>query len=302
MKGEIREYAKLGLVHHMLHPECADVPESHVETLFKFSQRRDIETFDCCLPYGQELRSKLIPAIKSCGKSVCFAIHFYPLRLLPLAAKSPAGKAQMWMIIDDMIEQAASIGAKGFIFGAGTPSFSSATKADFDAFDEFCLELCEKLAPYGIDALLEPFDFDIDKKFLYGPIDDCVELAKRITAKRPNFGFELDMAHLPLMREPFESAIERCAPFLKRVHLGNCVLKDKVNPRYGDTHPPMGFPGGEIDVPELAVILRSLLACGFLGKERRGDLLVEMTPFPGKSVEETVGDNFKRLEEAWKMA
>jgi len=300
MKGDIREYAKIGLVHHMLHPECADDPDSHVESLLGFSKRSDIETFDCCLPYGGERRAKLVAPLRSCGKTLCFAIHFYPLRLVPLAAKSPVSKAQMWMMIDDMIGQAASIGATGFIFGAGIPSFSAATKADFDAFDEFCLELCAKLEPLGIDALLEPFDFDVDKKFLYGPVDDCVKLAHRISSKRSNFGFELDMAHLPLMREPFESSISRCAPFLKRVHLGNCVLRDKANPRYGDTHPPIGFPGGEIDVPELRVILKSLLACGFLDKEKRGDLLVEMTPFPGRSVDETVVDNFKRIEEAWR--
>ena len=299
MKDDIREYAKLGLVHHLLYPECGDSSEKHVETLLKFIKRTDIETFDCCLPYGQEYRQLLIPEIHNCGKTVCFAIHFYPLRSLPLAAKTPTNRAQTWMIIDDMIEQAAAIGAEGFIFGAGTPSFHDATPEDFAAFDSFCDELCTKLKPHNITAMLEPFDMDIDKKFLYGPIDDCVKLAERIRARHDNFGFELDVAHLPLMRENFASAIKRIASYLKRVHLGNCVLKDKTNPRWGDTHPPVGFAGGEIDEPELTVILRSLLECGFLNKNNRGNLLVEMTPFPGKSADYTVEDNFSRLEKAW---
>ena len=33
MKGDIREYAKLGLVHHMLYPECAQSGGIHVKTL-----------------------------------------------------------------------------------------------------------------------------------------------------------------------------------------------------------------------------------------------------------------------------
>lgn len=300
MKGDLREYAKLGLVHHMLYPECAQSAELHVKTLLEFIRRTDIETFDCCLPRGEEFRRELVPAIRECNKSVCFAIHFYPLRTLPLAAKTPADHARCWTILDDMIDQAASIGAEGFIFGAGTPSYFDASAEDFAAFDRFCDELCGKLKGHGITAMLEPFDMDIDKKFLYGPIDECVKLARRITADHDNFGFELDMAHLPLMREDFGSAIRRCAPYLKRVHLGNCVLKDRNNLRWGDTHPPIGFAGGEIDVPELAVILRELLDCGFLDKSRRGDLLVEMTPFPGKSVDFTVADNFHRLEEAWR--
>ena len=301
MNGDIREYAKLGLVHHLLYPECSDDPSIHVETLLKFIKRTDIETLDCCLPYGDEFRQQLIPAIRECGKTVCFAIHFYPLRNLPLAAKSPANHAQTWMIIDDMIAQAAAIGAQGFIFGAGTPSYFDAEPEDFAAFDRFCLELCAKLEPCNITAMLEPFDMDIDKKFLYGPIDDCVKLAERITTQHANFGFELDVAHLPLMREDFTSAITRSGPYLKRIHLGNCVLKDKINSRWGDTHPPVGFPGGEIDVPELVTVLRALLDCGFLDKGNRGNLLVEMTPFPGKSVDFTVKDNFKRLEAAWRQ-
>lgn len=299
MKGNIRDYAKLGLVHHLLYPECSADPEIHVKTLLEFIKRTDIETFDCCLPYGSSYRQQLIPAIRECGKTVCFAIHFYPLRSLPLAAKNPANYAQTWMIVDDMIEQAAAIGAQGFIFGAGTPSFYDACAEDFTAFDRFCNELCDKLKLHGITAMLEPFDMDIDKKFLYGPIDDCVKLAERITTAHDNFGFELDMAHLPLMREDFISAIKLTAPYLKRIHLGNCVLKDQSNPRWGDTHPPIGFEGGEIDVPELVTIFRGLLDCGFLNENNRGDLLVEMTTFPGKSVDFTVEDNFKRLEDAW---
>ena len=301
MKEDIREYAKLGLVHHMLYPECGSDPEIHVKTLLEFLERTDIETFDCCLPSGDQYRQQLIPEIKNCGKTVSFAIHYYPLRSLPLAAKTPDNHARTWMILSDMIEQAAAIGAEGFIFGAGTPSYYDAGQDDFAAFDRFCDKLCTKLKPHGITAMLEPFDMDIDKRFLYGPISDCIELAQRITAKHDNFGFELDMAHLPLMREDFSSAIARTAPYLKRIHLGNCVLKDKSHLRWGDTHPPVGFPGGEIDVPELMIILRGLLQCGFLNQTNRGNLLMEMTTFPGQSVDFTVADNFVRLEKAWRQ-
>jgi hypothetical protein len=77
-------------------------------------------------------------------------------------------------------------------------------------------------------------------------------------------------------------------------------LKDKGNPRWGDTHPPIGFDGGEIDIPELVVILKALLDCGFLDKNNRGNLLIEMTPFPGRSVEFTIEDNFTHLKQAWR--
>lgn len=301
MKEDIREYAKLGLVHHMLYPECTTDPRLHTETLLEFIKRNDIETFDCCLPYGEKYRKKLIPAIRNCDKTVCFTIHLYPLQNLPLAAVSYAEQSQMWMIIDDMIQQAIAIGAEGFIFAPGIPSFYDATPEHFAAFDKFCLDLCSKLKPYNITAMLEPFDIDIDKKFLYGPIDECVKLATRICEKHNNFGFELDVAHLPLLGETFEHAIKMTAPKLKRVHLGNCVLKNKSNPLYGDQHPPIGIKGGEIDIPELIQILKLLLEIKYLNKQNRGALLVEMQPFPGSTAEDTVSDSFERIQKAWEM-
>lgn len=301
MKEAIQQYAKLGLVHHMLYPDSHLDEARHAATLSEFIRRSDIETFDCCLPYSAQLRQTLAKEIKHCGKTAIFAIHFFPLRQLPLAAKTPVAKAQTWMLIDDMIDQAAMIGAKGFVFGSGRPSYEDAAPEDFAAFEDFCRQLCAKLKPHNICAMLEPFDMTIDKKFLYGPIDRCVKLAEKLNKDFDNFGFELDMAHLPLMFEPFDASIKACAPYLKRVHLGNCVLKDRHDPRWGDTHPPMGYAGGEIDTPELAGILQSLLRHGFLSKGKRGNLVIEMTPFPGKTVEESVRDNFERLHQAWSM-
>ena len=91
------------------------------------------------------------------------------------------------------------------------------------------------------------------------------------------------------------------APKLKRVHLGNCVLKDKSNPLYGDQHPPIGIKGDEIDIPELIQILRLLLEINHLNKQKRGALLIEMQPFPNCTAEDTVADSFERIQKAWEM-
>jgi len=300
MKDDIRQYARLGLVHHMLYPRCMEDADDHVETLAAFVRRTDIETFDCCLPYGRQRRAKLIPLIRNCGKSdIAFAIHLYPLRKLFLSSTTPHEQAQVRMIMEDMVEQAAAIGATGFVFGSGGPSPAQATEQTYAAFRDLCRWLCGRLAPHGITALLEPFDTDVDKKFLYGSTADCVKLIESLRPAVNNFGIELDIAHLPLMGEDFASAIRTVAPYLKRVHLGNCVLKDKDHPLYGDFHPPIGFEGGEVDVPQIIEILGALLEVGFLSKHKRGALLIEMTPWPGKTVEQTVQDGFDRLQRAW---
>jgi sugar phosphate isomerase/epimerase len=284
----------------MLYAQCVTDPDYHTETLEAFVRRTDIETFDCCLPYGKDRQRRLVRAIRESGKEhIVFAVHLFPLRKLSFAATGYAEQAQVRMLVEDMIEQAAEIGATGFIFASGGPSFADGTPAHHRAFFDFCRWLCERLARHNIDALLEPFDFAFDKKFLYGPLDTCLELVEKISAEFPNIGIELDLAHLPLMGEDTVSSIRRSAPWLKRVHLGNCVSRFPADPFYGDKHPPIGYGAGDIDIPELTIALRTLLEVGFLNAQNRGDLILELNPFPGRSADESVSDNIGRVETAW---
>lgn len=296
----IEKYAKLGLVHHLLYLKCTTDRDYHVNTLSEFVGRDDIEALDCCIPYGQEYRSSgIIEKVKNCGKDVAYALHLFPARKISLSSLDIQEQEMTKLVLLDQIDMAAAIGATGFVFvsGADVPDNRPAARA---AFKNFCRWFCKELKKHNIDALLEPFDRTIDKKFLYGPIDDCVQLMKELYEEGiTNIGIELDMAHLPLMFEEFESAIERCAPYLKRIHLGNCVLKDTTHPLYGDMHPPMGLPGGEIDTPELVRILKKLYEVGYLDENNRKPLIMEMQPFPGETVEFTVEQTYKRLHDAW---
>ena len=300
MSPALRQYARIGLVHHLLYPACTADADHHERTLAEFAERGDIETFDCCLPFGDERRRRLVPRLRACGKAhLAYAAHFFPFRHIGLGTLSASEQGLARLILADQIEQAAAIGATGFVFASGGPTPAGATEANHRAFAETCDWICERLGRHGITALLEPFDMTVDKCFLYGPTRICAEFA---AARPANFGIELDLAHVPLMGETFAEAIRNVAPFLRRVHLGNCVLKDQSHPRYGDTHPPVGLPGGEIDTPQLAEILALLLDIGFLDPAKRGDLVFEMTPWPGKTVEETIADTFARAEQAWRQA
>lgn len=300
MKGSINEYAKLGLVHHLLYPECVTDLDYHADTLDEFIKRNDIEALDCCIPYGQERRERLIEHVRNCGKDVAYALHLFPLRKISLATLDPQEQAFSRLVISDQIKMAMAVGAAGFVFSSGADIPEHREEAR-KCFKDFCRWLCKRLKPYGITALLEPFDRDVDKRFLYGPIDECVALMEDLGKDFDNIGIELDIAHLPLMSEDFEYAIKTASKHIKRVHLGNCILKNKHNPLYGDKHPPIGIEEGEIDVAELALVLKYLLEIGYLGKEKRNPMLFEITTFPGKSVNYTVNDNINRIYEAWKL-
>ncbi len=301
MKEDIRKYARVGWVHHLLYPRCMEDPDDHERTLAEFVRRSDLDTFDCCLPYGEARQARLIPRIRASGKGgIAFATHLFPMRKISFATTVPHEQAQTRMIMADMVRQAAAIGATDFIFASGGPRPGQAAPANRSAFMAFCRWLCAELKPHGITALLEPFDTEIDKCFLYGPTADCVALVESLRPEIDNLKIELDFAHLPLMGETFEQAVHTVAPHLRRVHLGNCVLRDRNAPRYGDTHPPIGCPGGEIGVPELTRALGLLLEIGFLNPENPGYLVLEMNPWEGKTAEETIADGFSCLDRAWR--
>ncbi len=301
MKDDIRKYARIGLVHHMLFPKCKEDPDYHVETLEELLKRDDIETLDCCLPYGEERRKKLIPLIRNSGKEIVYNVHLFPVRKIPFASTDFQEQGLIHLALRDRIEIVKAIRASGLVFASGPDCPESRRPEARKAFADFCRWLCNELKPNGIMAMLEPFERNTHEKFLYGPTIECVELIRSLEPEVQNFGISLDMAHIPPMGETFAQAIKTTAPYLKRVHLGNCVLKDTSSPWYGHQHPPIGIEGGEIDVPELAEILRLLLEIGYLNKENRGALPLEIRPFPDRTVEDTVADNMQKLTKAWEM-
>ncbi len=299
MNGDIREYAKLGLVHHMLYQNCVNNPLYHADTLARFASITDIETFDFCVPYAEPWRSKAIDAVKHCGKESAYAMHLFPARKISLGSLELTERELTKIVIQDQIEQAVKSGAKSFVFVSGADNPEHRVEAQ-ELFYEFCLWFCNELKPHGITALLEPFDRTVDKKFLYGSIDECIELVDRVCKIHNNIGIELDIAHLPLMGEDIRESILKCGDKIKRVHLGNCVLKDKYSPLYGDMHPPMGIEGGEICENELTIALKALLEIDYLDKSKRNPLVLEMRPLDGEnSIERTIADSFALLDRAW---
>jgi len=301
MKEDITQYARIGLSQMMLYPECLADADDHVAMFEEFLKRDDIETFDCCVPYGAARRERLIGQIRDCGKEVVYAAHLYPFQHLSPGSTNLQVREISKLFFRDQIELAAAVGATALVFASGANVPDEDRPAAMAAFSDFCRWLCPRLKPHGITALLEPFDRDFAKKFLYGSSEECVALIRSLEPEIGNLGIELDFAHVPLMGESFEHAVSVCEPYLRRVHLGNCVIKDPSHPWYGDQHPPMGIEGGEIDVPELAEILRLLLDAGFLNKANRRGMVLEMQPLPGVTVEETVEDQMQRLHNAWKM-
>jgi hypothetical protein len=86
------------------------------------------------------------------------------------------------------------------------------------------------------------------------------------------------------------------APFLARVHLGNCIVAS------GDSHPRFGVPGGAIGVAEVTRCLRALSSVGYLSASGNNVVAFEVRPTPDEDPVEVIGDSKRVLCAAWAHA
>ena len=300
MRGDLREYAKLGLAHFMLYPQCTDSEHVLVETLIPFLERTDIEVLDYYLPYNADDRERLIPAVRACPMQKDYAVLGMPQDKISLGSPADNERAIGRLLLAEQVEVAAASGAGALSFSSGRDVAVADRPAARRRFAELCVWLCGELKQRGMIGLLEPFDRDVDRRFLLGPTAECVELIDSLAPEVDNLKIQLDLSHVALMGESFAAAIHTVRKHLAHVHLGNCVKGDRADPFFGDRHAPIGYPGGEVDVPQVVEILRLLLDVGYLDRQRRGPLVIETRPAPGMTVEQTIAQQMALVEEAWR--
>lgn len=301
MKERLQDYAKIGVSHHFLFP-CKDDPVYHLETLPRVLQRQDLECIDLTVPYGEPYRSTATALIRASGKTIIYNGYLMPTAKIPLCTTSPTERAQILMLAKDQVDAAYAAGSTWFMQSVGADPGQENRFRAFDALGEYIYELSRYMASKGSMAfLVELMDRNLHKRSLCGPTGETIEFLRNLKEQVPNVGVVADMGHIPLMEETFLQVFTRTSEFLRHVHLGNCILKDRFHPLWGAMHPPIGLEGGEIDVPELAEVLRILLNIGYLNKRERGTLSLEIRPFPGMTPEKTLDDNISRINQAWEM-
>jgi sugar phosphate isomerase/epimerase len=301
MQNNLGEYAKIGLNHHCMYP-CKDNPAIHAQTLPLIVNRDDIEAADITIPYGEQYRARSIEVVRSSGKTIIYNGYLMPTVKIPPTTFSFTERAQIYMLARDQADVACEAGAKYFMQSVGAdPGIENRRKA-FECLGEYIYEISSYIdAKRDMPFLIELMDRNLHKKSLCGPSEEVMEFVDRLSSKVPNIGVVLDVNHIVLMEETFEHAFTTCSKYLRHVHLGNCILKDRTHPWWGGTHPPIGIEGGEVDIADMSAIFRILLDTGYLNKAEPGTMCLEIRASPGKTEEETISDNLSRIYKAWEM-
>lgn len=283
---------KLGIVHPMLFPQTLSGIGPIYETIEYLAEDPFFDCIELTWIKDNTVRKKVASLFYMSQMSIVYHEGgiAYAMKLDPHSLDSEKRKHSVQQIkrcVDDAVSLGACI--LQMIAGPdpGPPRREEAKKYYIDSLCELCEYASRNRSDHKITLCLENLDRDIHKKFLIGPTAEAVQIIQAVKQDYSNIGLTLDLAHLPLLGESFEEAVNIAKDDLTHVHLGNCILRYPEHPYYGDTHPPLGIAEGEIGVRELADFLRVLAKNGFLEKDSDDPTIVsfEVRPREGESSE-----------------
>jgi sugar phosphate isomerase/epimerase len=298
-----RKYLKVGLVHFMAFPQTLKGEGPVLETLEKVLSDDFFEVVEITTIQDKEVRQKARAMLESSKVVVTYGGQ--PVQLvnqLNLNSFEAGERGQALNRCKACIDEAVEMGASGVAFLSGPDPGADRRKEATDLLFDSLNQLCSHAARLGdIKVVVETFDYDIDKKALIGPNADAARLSGRLREKHSNFGLMLDLSHLPLQHESIEQGLNAARDHLVHAHIGNCVMRDKNHPAYGDQHPRFGIPGGENDVAEVADYIRTLMKIGYLKENQPRILSFEVKPMPGESSEIVLANAKRTLRDAWEL-
>lgn len=202
-----------------------------------------------------------------------------------------------------LLDEALEVGARRVMVGSGpAPSGEEARTRALAQLTVSLDEACAAAAARDMRVVIEPLDVAIHKKQTLGYTPEAIDLAHAMARHEGAFALCLDTSHMTLNAEDIVACVEQAGPLADTLHFCNCVT-DPTEPLYGDHHPPLG-PPGYLDVPEMARLMREAVRVGFLGPDRRIEVVVEELNRPG---DVATGVSIMRagreaLEAAWELA
>lgn len=285
----------LGVNHQFLYPDAITNATAHTDTIKTLAANDLTDALDCWVWRGECAREE-IKILRESGKIINYNVgdRFGEEAAFP-ASPDKSERDRAYNLLMREIGYALDVGSKKIVFALG-PDLPSDRKAAKERVLELTLRVASQL-PDDICLSLEPTDRDIDKKFLFGPVDETVEFINLVKEHGfPRIGLLLDMCHVPIMHETLESALEKSKSVLNHIHLGNGVMKPE-SPFYGDRHTAWNHPDGLYTETDGIRFIRMLKEIGY---PDRSDATVsfEMRPYEGRSAEESLA----RFVEVWKSA
>jgi len=302
MRESIHKYAKIGLVHFMAYPSTIKGEGPIEETIRKIALDDYFDAIEISWIKDSTTRAKVKSILDSSHLSVAYGGQPRLLTTGQNINDLDESKRQMAVAnLKEGIDEAYELGAVGFGFLSGRYTDDKRKEA-YHALVKSTKEICAYSKEKGnMNIAHEVFDYDIDKCALVGPVELAKRYAEDVRADFDNFGLMVDLSHIPIIHETIEQSLVPVKDYIIHAHMGNCAMKDKDDPAFGDQHPRFGYPGGENDVEELVDYLKMLFKIGYLDPLNRRFLSFEVKPMAGEDSDIVIANAKRVLNLAWAM-
>jgi len=301
MQESMYKFMKVGLIHFMAYPETMRGEGPILETLQKIAEDDFFTAVEISWIKDAKVRVKAKKLLEISHLTVVYGAQ--PRLLVNKLNLNSFDEEERKKAVSEVkagVDEAYEIEAKSLAFLSGKDPGEEGREQALKLLVSSIKEICDYAKSKGdLKITLEIFDRDIDKKCLIGPANEARKLAAEVRKEFDNFGLMVDLSHLPLLRETPAQAIMPIKDYLIHAHMGNCILRDKKHPGYGDQHPRFGIIGGENDVQELTEFLKVLLDIGFLNHQNPPIVSFEVKPLAGETSEVVIANAKRVLKEAW---
>ena len=295
-------HMQLGIVHFKAFPEVEFGQGSMLETLRKIAEDDFFTAVEIGPARDIRIRNQVRKLLEVSHLTVCYATQPTILgQKLNPNALDPAERRRAVNALKNCVDEAYDVGATWVRLLSGKDPGEEKRAEAKKCLLETLREVLDYARQEGqMRFTLKIFDRTVDKCSLIGPFADAAEMARQLCPEYPNFGLLADLSHFPLLGERPQDAIPLVKSFPLHFHLGNCVMRDRRHPAYGDLQPRFGIPGGEIDVPEVRAYFRLLLDHGLLDPQDPPVVSVEVRPLLAEEYPEIIIANAKRvIRQAW---
>jgi len=302
VKGRPQDYMDVGILHFMAFPTVTKGEGPVMETLRTICDDDYFQAVEVTQIKDASVRKSAIEAVRKAEMKVAFGAQ--PILLgggLNLNATEPGERQKALDAVVGCLAEAREWPSTGLAVLSGKYPGAEQHDLAMALLVASLKEICER-AREDTDMLilLETFDrVSYGKNCLIGPTEEAALIADKVYPYFPSFGLLLDLSHLPLLDEAGEDAIKAAAPYLRHAHIGNCIKKDAQHPAYGDNHPVMGTPGGEVGVDELAAFLKALMETGYIREGGHNIVSFEVKPFGEQTSDEVITQSKAMLDAAW---
>ena len=279
----------LGFSPTMLFPEAFDDPLAHFDALMSCCRYPFFETFETYLPEEKAMRSAVIREMHIREKNLNYNVpgilqvegSLYP------CSDDPCVRKRALEYTKKHAEYGAECDCRLFIMTACADQGPQKRQELLKRYYEYFLESALYAKSLGMEVAIEPIERHRFKKLILGPTKEvCKFVIQAQKDGADNVRLMLDIAHLPLMGETLEEAIQdSLGAGLTHIHMGDAVL-DPGSRFYGHTHPPLNVHGSEYNfdtfVQQFLLLFKYDIVPKIAGK-RRGSISIECRPYPGVS-------------------